>query len=475
MTIHKYLRKELLFLSSFSLLASIFLIGCQKQPDLLFGSTYTDQGTGANIVLVDTSTVLVSNLYIDSVPTASTGYMMVGNYNDDYIGKVSSRSFWRVAPPSPLPTLNPLADNYDSIGLVLFAKTGNPYYGDTLAFQNYVVNQIDSIYDFANGQTEWFSEQSLPLGPDLGNASVRIFPNRSTLNSTNTSQGTGDTVRIPMDKALGQQLYTMIYNNSDTITNIVKWRRWFHGLCLSSPSTSTANLIYGFKDSVIMRIYYRENGVVSTGKYIDFGLGEKAFQFNNIKHDPTGKPLANLVKPTQNPQVPPATPSSKIGNVGYLQNITGLTLKLTFPNISSVALRPDYIGLLRATLTVRPVPGSYTTTWRLPPQVSIYSTDQNNVILAPIPSATTAGSQTGSLILDYFHPLNTVYSYDVTNFVKAQILNQSPTASQTGVILSITAPGNTSGFNRLIMADQSWPKDQQVQLNVYYISLYPHQ
>lgn len=475
MTIHKYLRKELLFLSSFSLLASIFLIGCQKQPSLNFGSTYAEQGTGANIVLVDTSTVLVSNLVIDSVPTASTGYLMVGNYNDDYIGKVSSRAYWRANPPSPLPTLDPRAANYDSIGLVLFAKPGNPYYGDTLAFQNYVVNQIDSIYDFANGQSEWFSDQSQPLGPDLGNTSVRIFPNRPTLNSTNTSQGTGDTVRIPMDKALGQQLYTMIYNNSDTLTNIAKWRRWFHGLCLSSPSTSTANLIYGFKDSAIMRIYYRENGVVSTGKYIDFGLGEKGFQYNNIKTDPTGKPIANLVRPTQNPQVPPATLSSKIGNVGYLQNITGLTLKLTFPNISSIALRPDYIGLLRATLTVRPVPGSYTTTWRLPPQVSIYSTDQNNVIINTIASTTSAGVQTGSLILDYFHPLNTVYSYDVTNFVKTQILNQSATASQAGVILSITSPGNTAAFNRLIMADQSWPKNEQVQLNVYYISLYPHQ
>ncbi|HEY4107563.1 DUF4270 family protein [Puia sp.] len=488
MTIHKYLRKDLLFLLSSSFLASLFLIGCQKQPDLLFGSTYTDEGTGANIVLVDSSTVVVSTIDEDSVATSSTGFLMSGTYNDDFLGRVSSRAYWRLLPPATLPTLDPRADNYDSIGLVLFAKTGNPYYGDTTAFQKYAVNQIDTIFDFANGQNGWFSDNSLPLGPELGNTSVRIFPNRPGTNGiSNTSQGTGDTVRIPMDYALGQQLYNMVYNKSDTLINTTKWQRWFPGLCLSTPETSPSNLIYGFMDSAIMRIYYRENGVSSEGKFIDFNITDKGFQFNQIarhyggKPDFSGhpsfagKPIDNLQFPTSNPQSPPATVSSKVGNVGYVQNIGGLSVKLTFPNISSIALRPDYIGLLRATLTVRPVPGSYTTTWRMPQQVGIFSTDQNNLLLQPIPATGVAGSQTGNLTIDYFHPQNTLYTYDVTAFIKALLLDQGPTATQTGVILSVPAPANVSSFNRLIVADQSYPVSQRIMLNVYYISLYPHQ
>src|SRR5579871_6847093 len=175
MTRHKYLRKELLFLSLLSLLALFSLIGCEKQPDLLFGSTYTDDNTGANIVLVDTATVLMSTIYVDSTATAATGYHMVGSYNDDYLGKISSRSYFQVAPPTTLPTLDPRADTYDSIGLVLFAKPGNPYYGDTTVYQTYVVNQIDTLFQFANNQVAWYSNRSFPLGPDLGSTTVRIF------------------------------------------------------------------------------------------------------------------------------------------------------------------------------------------------------------------------------------------------------------------------------------------------------------
>jgi hypothetical protein len=480
MTNNKYLRKELLFLSFSSLLALFFLGSCQKQPALLFGDTYLGANSSANIVLVDSSTIQMSTILVDSTSSASTNYLMVGSYNDDWLGRVTSRAFWRVGIPSAIPTLDPRVDTYDSIGLVVFARSGNPYYGDTTAYQTYQVNQIDTIFDLANGQNGWSSKDSLPLGPVLGSASVRIFPNLVTTNYlSNTSQGSGDTVRIPMDHDFGAQLYNMAYNKSDTLTNTTIWQRWFHGLCLSPGGSSTANLIYGFEadtvDKVVMRIYYRENGVTSTSKSIDFPLTDKSFQFNNIHNDYTGKPINNLIRPTQNPQVPPATLSSQIGHAGYVQTVGGLNVKLTFPYLSSIALRNDYIGLLRATLIVRPVPGSFTTTWRPPPAVGIYYTDQNNLLGIPIPALGLAGAQTGALNLDYFHPLNTVYTYDVTSFVKSQIINTSPIAYQSGVILSIPPPANTGAFNRLIIADQTYPIDQRITLNVYYISLFPHQ
>lgn len=484
MTIHKYLRKELLFLLSSSLLAFFFLAGCQKQPNLLYGNSYTDLNTGANIVLVDTSTVAMSTLYVDSTATYATGYLMVGSYSDDYIGKVSSRGYLKLTPPgsSSLPTIDPRLDNYDSIGMILFFKPGNPYYGDTTAYQTLVVNQIDTLFQPVNNQNGWYSNRSLPLGPDLGSATVRIQPNRPvSQNASNTSQGTGDTVRIPLDRALGARLYNMVYNKSDTIINITKWENWFHGLCVSPGWASNGNNIYGFMDSAIMRIYYRENGVTSTGKSIDFTLTDKSSQYNNVQHSYNNlphsykSPLNNIILPTQIPQIPPATPSKQIGNVGYVQTIGGLNVKLTFPSLSSIALRPDYIGLLKAVLTVRPVPGSYSTIWRLPPQVGIFETDQNNLIGLPVSAAGIGGFQTGNLVVDYFHPLNSVYTYDVTNFVKTQITNPSPNAAQTGLMLSVPAPANFSEFNRLIIADQSYPVDQRITLSVYYISLYPHQ
>jgi hypothetical protein len=293
-------------------------------------------------------------------------------------------------------------------------------------------------------------------------------------NSTNTSQNAGDTVRIRMDDNLGQTIYNMVYNKSDTVTSQTNWINWFHGLCLSPAPGTTANIIDGLRDTCIMRIYYYENALVGTEKFIDFPYYNKTFQFNNITDNRTGTPLANLVLPTQNPQDPPLTPSPQIGNAGYVANIEGLTTKITFPYLNSIALRQDYIGLLRATLTVRPVPGSYSEILRPPPAIGIYNVGQNNVQGTPVSAIGAATQQTGSPVIDYFNPLNTVYTYDVTNFVATQIVNTSPSAALQGLMLSIPAPANVASFNRLIFADQSYPLTQQIQLTVYYISLYPH-
>lgn len=476
MTKHIFLRKELLICLSCLLSVFCFFPGCEKQPSLNFGTTYVNGATSANIIDVDTATVNVSTVFVDSTSTAGSGYLMVGAYNDDYLGTVTSRSYFQVTPPPSLPALSPLLDSYDSIGMILFFKPGNPYYGDTTQFQTYMVNQVDTLWQLAPFQRGWFSDYSLPLGPMLGESSVRIEPNRPVNFSANTSQGTGDTVRIRMDDNLGRQLYNMIYNKSDTLVKSNEWLQWFNGLCISPDLTKgVANIMTGFKDSCLMRIYYREYSEISVEKYIDFTLTNKGFQFNNITVNSNGKPISKLIRPTQNPQIPPATLSTQIGNAGYISSINGMNVKLTFPHLSSIALRRDYIGLLRAQLTVRPVPGSFSEIWRLPPSVGIYYTDINNLIGTPIPAAGIAGLQTGHPVIDYLNPLNTVYTYDVTSFVASQLTNLGPTASETGLMLSLPAPANVASFNRLIVADQSYPRNQQIMLSVYYISLYPHQ
>src|SRR5262249_15085894 len=161
---------------------------------------------------------------------------------------------------------------------------------------------------------------------------------------------------------LGKQLYNMVYSLSDTIKNVTKWLNWFHGLCLSSKSvlgSGQTGAIYGFKDSCIMRIYYREAGIISTQKYIDFNITNRSLAFNHIykqfadKQSP-GTALDKLQLPTATVQPPPATLSKNTGNAAYVQSITGLNVKLSFPYLKAIALRPDYIGLLRATLTIRP-------------------------------------------------------------------------------------------------------------------------
>ncbi len=472
--IHHYLRKELLILLS-SFLALFFLAGCEKQPDVQFGSAYVNDNASANIVVVDSTTVNLSTVFVDSTATAGTGFLMVGSYRDLYLGQVNSRSYFQVTPPNNLPQLDPLLDTYDSIGMVLIFRKGNPYYGDTTQVQSFVVNQVDTLFQQANYQNGWFSNHSLPLGPDLGSTSFTIKPNVPP-SVPISSQNSGDTVKIRMDDNLGHQLYNMVYNKSDSVKTLTTFLNWFHGLCIS-PAQGSQGVIYGFKDSCIMRIYYRENGVTSSEKYIDFNLGNRSFQFNNITEDWTGSPIADLIKPPAYSYTapPPATPSTQTGNASYLQTIGGLNIKLTFPFLNAIAQRPDFIGVLRAQLTVIPLGGSFNTIYQLPPQVGIYNTDLHNLIGSPVFAIGAGGVQTGNLQLNYFFPTQTTYTYDLTSFVKSQILNTGPTANQTGVMLSVPPPASTSSFKRMVLGDQTYPSQQRVTLSVYYISLFPHQ
>ena len=477
MTIHKYPRKKLLFIF-FSLLAVFFLTSCQKQPNLRFGSTYTNDNNGSNVVVVDTSTVLVSTINNDSTFTNGTGYLMAGTYKDPILGTVTSRAFFQVAPPSSLPSLTPGINTYDSIGLVIFFKKNNPWYGDTTTQQNYVINQVDTSYQlsppFLNG---YYSNSDLRIDPNkLGETGpIFIYPTRGDT-SPITSQGVSDTVKIRLDQSLGQRLYNMIYTNSDSINNPTSFQNWFHGLCLSTSGIGTGGTgaIYGFKDSCLMRIYYRTAGVYAQ-QYVDFNVSQRSLAFNSIRTIRDNTVLKDLRK--QNGyygQSPPATLSKVTGNAGYIQPITGLTVRLGFPTIKAIALRPDYIGLLRATLTVRPVPDSWSTTWRLAPQIGVYSTDQNNLLGTPIPATGVSGAQTGGLLVDYFNPQNAAYTYDVTTFIKAIITNNATNSDSLGLILTAPPPANVADFRRVVVADQTYQVNQRTILSVYYISLFPH-
>lgn len=474
-SIRNYLKKErttLLQLLSF-VLAFSFLVGCQKEPNINFGSTYSTDNSQANLIRVDTSTVITSTVYVDSMNTAATGYNMVGAINDPVFGAISSRAFLQVAPPTSLPTPASLVfDQYDSLELIMFYKKGYPYYGDTATAQGFQVNQVDSLYQLADFQKGWFSQYTLPISPTvLGSTSTTIAPSIPFVYS-----GALDTLKIRLDDNLGLTLYNMAKSNSDTITKSAEWLTWFHGLCISPIAGSNA-AIYGFLDSAKMRVFYHAYAAYTTESSIDFGITNKSNQFLNITKNWSGTALQNLATPTLNTQPPPSTLSSSTGNAAYVQSINGLNVKLTFPYINAIAQRPDYLSVLRAELTVRPVPGSYSTTWRLPPTLEVYYTDLNNLIGTPITGGTNGvgGVQTGNLNLDYLNPLNTTYTYDVTNFVKTQIANTSTTAAEAGIMLSMPATSNVTSFNRLVIADQSYPVNERITLSIYYISLYPHQ
>ncbi|HZE84631.1 MAG TPA: hypothetical protein VE035_09990, partial [Puia sp.] len=360
-----------------------------------------------------------------------------------------------------LPAITPFA-GYDSIALIMRVNKGF-YYGDTTIPQTFKAYRLNYYYDLPYQQNTFYSNSSIPFDSTspLGSQTVTIFPNTDF-----TTQLAGDSVKIKVSDVLGKDLFNKVYNNSDTVRNATNFYYWFGGLCIA-PDAASKGVIYGFKDSVTMRVYYHEPGVVQQGKFIDFGLANASRQFNNITHDPAATPWNKLVYPTQKPQTPPLTPSSVTGGLAYLQPATGLQVKISFPSLRNLIQRPDYLSVLRAVLTVRPAQGNYSTTYKLPAQLGLYATDQNN--LAQFPLSGPTGALTGDLAIDYLYGASTAYSYDITSYIQQQIaLN---TVNQNGLILNIPTGGSTN-FARAVLADNTAPVPQRISLKIYYVSLF---
>lgn len=423
-------------------------LGACTKPQITF-QNISAGGNQTNVLSVDTFTVKMSTVFLDSFKTSGTNAQLLGRYIDPYFGAITSRSFTEIGVPSPIPTLTNFSV-YDSIELIL--RIDKSFYGDTTKIQRFLVSQLTQTIDLPGTQTVFYNKNFIPYDPAiLGSASVVINPTAGL-----TSQRKGDSVKIAISNTLGQQLFGLVYRQPDTLLNSSIFRGFFKGLTVY-PDTTLPGAMYGFKDSLLLRIFYHEPGVTVVQKTIDFNIINPGFQFNNITVDRTGTPTAPLS--AANVELP----SALSGNQAFLQPITSLYTKLLFPTIGSLQGYPDYLAVMKAELYIKPVQGSYSPIYPLPPQIQLAQTTQANTIGTPyVPG-------TGSLVVDYLYGTNTAYTYDVTGYIQSALAQGPVNNAKNGLIL--IAPNLT--FNRAVFGDAFNPqKSNQIYLKIYYASYY---
>ncbi|MDP4130016.1 MAG: DUF4270 family protein [Bacteroidota bacterium] len=450
MTRKSFFRHHLyLYLLAFLLIPGAF--SCTK-PAINFDSNFgSDNST--NVVVVDTFEIKVSTVFLDSFPTSGTGTMLIGEYQDPYLGTISSRSFSEITYPALLPTLTNLS-TYDSIQLIF--RISKTFYGDTTKVQRYLVSQLTGLLDYPYLQAAFYNKDSIPYDPNiLGSADVQINPTAGY-----TSQKTGDSIKINLPDALGRDFFKLLYNHSDTVKNKQTFRGYFKGLTIY-PDLSKPGAAYGFKDSMFVRLYYHEPGVVQQLKFIDFPYVNKSNQFNQISYNRTGTSIQNIGQ--QNNEIP----SAATGNMAFLQPSTSLYVKLLFPTINRLLQYQDYLSVLKAQLVIKAVDGTYSPLLALPPQINLAMSTQANTM------GSTLSAGTGNLNVDYLYGANTSYSYDITSYIQQKILLGVEDNRQNGLFLTVPAPAYNTSFNRLVVGDQFNPfKVNQISLRIFYASYY---
>ena len=467
-TTEKNVLKPYLIIILFPLMAMMVLAACQK-PIINFGASLVNNNGNSNnssIIELDTLTVQLSTVLRDSFPTASTGSMLLGYYQDNTMGSVKASSFFEIGTPGTSSINNQSV--YDS--LVLMMRINKSFYGDTTLSQRYYVSQLNELIQLPpnSNQATFYNNSSFSYNPSpLGFTDVTIFPTRGVTNQSVTS---GDTVKIVLPDTLGLHLMNMIYGNSDTITKLNSFLSYFRGLTVYPDTTpGHSGVMYGFKDTVTMRLFYHQPGAYTIYKFVDFKFNNKSNQFNRIVANRSGTPLQVMDQAQAartNRLISAEVASSKMNNACYIQPASGILGKIRLPSLAGITALPGYLQVVKAQLILKPVAGTFNLLTPLPPQLELYYTDENNQLGSPI---TSNGSiQYGNLYYDFNGAANTQYSFDITNYVKQQLSIGG--VNYNGLMIGLPSPASYSTFNKAVFGDAT-NKIYNISVKLYYVSL----
>ncbi|HRQ49248.1 MAG TPA: DUF4270 family protein [Agriterribacter sp.] len=420
--------------------------GCKKGY-IQFGEQFVDAGI-TNIVVVDTITPVLSSVFRDSVPTSQSGIVMAGSYHDPVFGNISASSFFLLASPSNIPDMH-ISASYDS--LVLQMRSDSSYYGDTTIDQRFNVHELSSLIEFGEDKTYLYNSSDVPVyNVPLGTAMIHIRPSLK------------DSVVIRLSDVKGQELFALIRSKSQEVLTSADFEQYFKGLRIAPDDHTAHAAVYGFSDSITMRLYYHEADPYLTGKYIDFVLTSRNKQFNRVQYDRSGTVLDMAIPETKE------IPSALTAGSAYAQPLTGVLLKMRFPTLRSLLARSDYVKIMKAELTVSPSKGSYSTNYMLPPQLVASSTNINNQLGGYLAVTGSQNVQYGSLVTDWLYGEATLYTYDVTAYTQSEIENSSDNTN--GLIFAPSSPEYNTKLNRLVVDDNEAGMGG-AKLKVYYISV----
>ncbi len=426
----------------FILTVSIVMItSCSKDADYFtIGSDFLESRT--DIIMIDTFSVDLSTVLIDSLPISSVDTLLIGNCNDDIFGRISCNSFFEFGLAPATDILD--GDIYDSV-ILSMQYTGYSY-GDTLQLMPVSVHLLsEKIILGESGylyNTSEFAYQETALAQSF----LKTRPS-----------GPDSSIGISLSDAFGQELFDRMHNNDDLMESESEFITHYKGLAIVSDTTVSSSIV-SFKSSdgdISIKVYTHRIGEQLEQVVYEFPLVNSQKQFTSIKHDYANTPLESVSSQQQ------AIPSFRIENRAYVQGGVGLMAKLQFPSMNEFLLFENCY-ILKAELYLRPVAGSYNN-MTLPVNVYLYHTNKNNGIGSVL--STGDGSVLTSVFSfdEYYHD-QTYYLFDITNFLKNE-LSDSYFDTEHGLLVSFSDHNYLCSFDRIILDDES----NKPQLKIYYV------
>jgi hypothetical protein len=429
----------------FVLLISAIIAGCASDEDIetmSIGKSFIKPQT--QVVMIDTFSLNMSTVKIDSIQTSGTGVLLAGAYTDPNFGSISSMAYF----PITLPDTTKLPDGsvFDSLTIIL--NYNGKWYGDTtkpLTLNIYHVTEaIEPTYDWYLYNTSGFSYEPEPVG-------TATF---------NPRPGTDKSVELRLSDKFGNSMTSLFLNDSDQIASESEFIDFFNGLAIGPEPGSKAVLGFEAADSVLHMVLYTH--YVSSEKHqtiLRFPMYADGNTCNQITSDHSGTNLAGLV--TQKEELN----SGDSENKTYLQGGTGIATRFDFPGMNRLLELNKGSILYKAELVFKPYPRSYTIT-SLPTSLNLYKTDKFNRMVSLI-ADDDDNAIAAEYSFDFLFGEETWYRFDITDFLVTE-LEDSYFDPDVGLLVTLDETAFQSTLDRVVF-DARPNKSFKPVLQLYFL------
>lgn len=426
------------------------MISCDSDTDageFVVGADYL--AIKNKVISIDTVTIDVSTIKLDSLITSSESRILVGNYDDPLFGKVKSDSYFQVSTTS-FNLYNVTSDTettgyvFDSIAMIL--RYDDYYYADTTKVQTLNIRRVIQKFKPNTGDVSFYNNSALGYGSSiLGTISYKPKPIGR------------DSINIKLDNEFGLELFNKFNNNE--ITSYDEFTDYLKGFVVSSTSNVSGSVI-GFNLSSVLRLYYSKGKGDAEDSYtMDFTISDVGKQFNAVSSDRTGTLIQNLPLAKMN------LSSSLTGNKGFIQSGTGIVCRVDFPHVKHLKFLSEKGAIVDARLILKPAKNSYSKMFPLPEQLNVYVVDKLNRIKTSLTDA-SGENLVATLTNDNDEFDESVgYQLSLGSFLQKEMTKDSD--SKSGLIF--TLPILSKVVDRVILGDQS-NKESEMKLQIYYIS-----
>ncbi|PLB85248.1 hypothetical protein C0T31_11925 [Dysgonamonadaceae bacterium] len=435
-----------------------FLLGI-----LFLGSCVSDDfSVGDNLIsvkgrsmLIEDCTVAFETHFSDSSVTTGLSRIFEGKYNSSDFGIITAHSYFNFNPPqystSEFGSNANVTIKFDSISLIL--KYDNFSYGDTTQMQTLNIYKLKQIIELDN-KSQLYTTSSVPVEANPW-VSYQFYRPREYWDNDSTLE-----VRLPDE--FGLELIALMQTQSNLLETYENFLTYFKGIKLS-PGTNDNAAVNSFvldDEYPIIRLYYTTKGAVTTEENtIDMTVNTST-AFSQIETDRSNTLLHSLSY--DNP-----LPSEETDNKVYLQGLTGLYTKLSFPDLNEILKLGDYVVISSAILYVYPVLGTYNDFVSLPTDLSLNYLDENGKSIEIYIDQSTTSVQSGTLIRDMVYNKD-YYAFDVTSYLQYELGLIGMYKSSLQLFLSDTEKNNT--LKSLVLGDSSFSNtENRVKLIIYVI------